>query len=410
MNLELVTGCPLRQISAPSFEPYLAKTLSEAVAAPWYRRAGMKPGSPLASLPILDRSMVAEHTDELLTGAVPAPLRRKLSTGGSTGAPVVVWLDRSISLSEWRFMTRQWSTVGYRRGSWRIVLRGRLLKGASIGPEIDRLRREVRLSTFHLTSETLPDYLRAMSDYPGAFLHAYPSSASRLAEACEQSGRQLPRFQAVLLGSEGSSPAQRDALAAAYGCPVYSWYGQTEKVLLGGECAASREYHLFPGYGYAEIVDDAGDPVTEPGRLGRLIGTGFLNHCAPLVRYDTGDLAAFATGECPCGWKGQRLRSVVGRTQDYVLTPAGTQATIAALNLHDHLYEGLRQIQYVQRERRDLVLVRIVVASHWTGDATQALQSALSDRLPGCTVTVEPVESVEIAANGKAPLVIRTVE
>jgi phenylacetate-CoA ligase len=410
VRIDLLTGCPQRQVAARSWAPYLATVLSEAARAPWYRDAGVTGWSDLSSLPILDRTTVAEHSDELLTGTVPSPLRRKLSTGGSTGAPVLVWLDRAISLSEWRFMLRQWSTVGYRRGDWRVVLRGRLLSGGSIGPQVDRFRREVRLSTFHLSAETVERYLQVMDDYEGAFLHAYPSSAIRFAEICEQHDLPLPRFTGVLLGSEGTSPAQREALAVRYGCKVYSWYGQTEKVLLGGECPVSRDYHLFPGYGFAEIVDRDGEPVSEPGEVGRLIGTGFLNHCAPLVRYDTGDLAAFAAGECQCGWPGQRLSSVVGRAQDYVLTPSGTQATIAALNLHDRLYEGLRQIQYVQRETRERLLVRVVVTEHWGDTNTRELAAALTERLPGCTVTVTPVKSVETGPNGKAPIVIRTVE
>jgi phenylacetate-CoA ligase len=243
----------------------------------------------------------------------------------------------------------------------------------------------------------------------GAFLHAYPSSALRLAEVCEANRRPLPRFKAILLGSEGVTPIQRDLLAVMYGCPVYSWYGQTEKVLLGGECSQSRDYHLFPGYGFAEILDESGVPVANAGILGRLIGTGFLNRGAPLVRYDTGDLAAFAPGECECGWHGQRLMSVVGRTQDYVFTPSGAQVTIAALNLHSEVYEGLRQIQYVQRESRDKLLVRIVVAERWSEMNTRALANALTDRLPGCSVVVSPVTEVEVAPNGKTPIVIRTV-
>jgi phenylacetate-CoA ligase len=397
-------------VSASSWEPYLTSVLTAAARAPWYTAQGLAAASPLTAFPVLERPQVLEHSDELLTGEVPTPLRRRVATGGSTGAPVFVWLDRSISLSEWRFMTRQWSTVGYRRGSWRILLRGRLLAGGGIGPEIDRFRREVRLSTFHLSASTLAEYLGVIRQYPGAFLHAYPSSAMRLAEVCEQQSRELPAFQALLLGSEGSSTAQRDHLASIYRCPVYSWYGQTEKVLLGGECRYSRDYHLFPGYGFAEIVDEAGIPVTQPGATGRLLGTGLLNRSAPLVRYDTGDLAALARSACPCGWPGQRLTSVIGRSQDYLVTPAGTQATVAALNLHDDLYDGVRQIQYVQRHRRDHVLVRIVVSPSWSEGNTTALKDALTDRLPGCVVTVTPVESVEIAPNGKAPIVIRTVE
>jgi phenylacetate-CoA ligase len=395
-------------------DAYLDAVLTTAAFAPWYQSTWPASGSgapDLADLPILERSMVANHTDELLTGLVPQPLRRKVTTAGSTGAPVAVWLDRAISLSEWRFMTRQWRVVGYRRGTWRVVLRGRPPPNVhDAEPRVSHVRRELRLSTFHLSDDTLDMYLAAIRKYEGSFLHAFPSSALRLAELCMANGRRIPGFKGLLLGSEAVTPSQRDTLASIYECPVFSWYGHTEKVLLGGECQYSRDYHLFPGYGIAEIVDETGSPITEPGILGRLIGTGFLNHCAPLVRYDTGDLAAFAPGQCECGFQGQRLMSIVGRTRDYLVTPSGSQVSIAALNLENDLYLGLLQIQFVQRESPEKVLVRLVVADKWTETNTAELGDALRLRLPGCEVTLTLVRSVETTPNGKAPIVIRSVD
>lgn len=310
-------------------------------------------------------------------------------------------------------MTRQWGVVGFKRGAWRVVLRGRSPAKSGADPRVSFIRRELRLSTFHLSDETIDSYLSAVRSvikgHEEVFFHAFPSSAFRFAEICMAMDRPLPRFKALLLGSEGITPTQRDTLASIYGCPVFTWYGHTEKVLLGGECSYSRDYHLFPGYGIAEILNESGLPVTEPGILGRLIGTGFLNQCAPLVRYDTGDLAAFASGDCPCGWPGQRLMSIVGRTQDYLITPAGAHVSIAALNIESELYLGLLQIQYVQRESREQVLVRIVVAEEWTEAKTRALTDALKLRLPGCSVRVVRVSAVETAPNGKTPILIRTV-
>jgi phenylacetate-CoA ligase len=412
MRIDVLRGCPPQQVAARTSAPYLEEVLTTAAAAPWYRETWPNSSSPstdLTQLPILERSTVTKHTDELLTGLVPKPLRRRVTTAGSTGAPVAVWLDRAISLSEWRFMTTQWGVVGFRRGDWRVLLRGRSPTKTSAQPRVSRLRHELRLSTFHLSDETIDSYLAAISRFDNPFFHAFPSSALRFAEICIANDKALPRFKGLLLGSEGITPAQRDTLASIYGCPVFAWYGHTEKVLLGGECKFSRDYHLFPGYGLAEIVDDSGNPIEEPGVLGRLLGTGFLNHSAPLIRYDTGDLAAFAPGECQCGWPGQRLVSIVGRTQDYLMTPSGSQVSIAALNIESELYLGLLQIQYVQDESPSRVVVRIVVADQWTDTNTRALSRALALRLPGCKLEFVRVRSIEMAPSGKTPIVIRSI-
>ena len=66
----------------------------------------------------------------------------------------------------------------------------------------------------------------------------------------------------------------------------------TERVALAtGDPRAPGEYELGPLYGHVELVDDAGLPVTDVGETGRIVGTGYLNHAMPLLRYDTDDVA-----------------------------------------------------------------------------------------------------------------------
>src|SRR5580658_2839547 len=98
--LEIVKGCGARQLVSPTSSPYLAVALERAARAPWYRRTWprrVSETSELPELPILERSSLVKHVDEFLTGLVPKPLRRIVTTSGSTGSPVTVWLDRSIS-------------------------------------------------------------------------------------------------------------------------------------------------------------------------------------------------------------------------------------------------------------------------------------------------------------------------
>jgi phenylacetate-CoA ligase len=414
MQRQLVFGCSMRQVTAKDSPAYSRSTLHRACRAPWYRDRLAPARVPAADLeltdfPILARDELREHADEFLTGLVPRPLRRRVTTSGSTGSPVRLWLDRSISLSEWRFLTHQWATVGFRRGDWRLRLHGPLRRRRDRGrlaPRFDRLRREISLASFDLNRRSLPRYLEIMQGSGAPFLHTFPSTAIRLAQLCAEEERPVPRFRGVLIGSESVSPEQRDWLTSTYGCPVYSWYGQTEKILLGGECPRSRDYHLFPGYGAAEIVDDHGLRIVQPGVFGRLVGTGFLNLSAPLVRYDTGDRAAWAAGECACGWPGQRLSSIIGRTHEYLLTPEGNQVSVAALTLESDLIGEVRQLQYVQ-DRTDRVVVRVVPGAKWSPARQTALLELLEPMLPGCSVSVETVRFIEVGPNGKAPLILR---
>ena len=50
----------------------------------------------------------------------------------------------------------------------------------------------------------------------------------------------VPKIQAVLLGSEGTSDEQRDLIERGLGARAFTWYGLSERVALGGECEKIR--------------------------------------------------------------------------------------------------------------------------------------------------------------------------
>lgn len=403
MRPSLLFGVSRDRVVDPRRNPYLEVALAAAKTAPHYRKR-CREATSLEDFPLLTRADLASNPDGLLVPGVPLPFMRWATTGGSTGRPVGFWLERAMSISEWRYQIQQWKPLGFGHTSWRVVLRGRLdPRDRPISWSI--ARRELRLSSFHLDTAHLPKYLEAIARMRRPFLHAYPSTAIRLLQLCKTIGREEPpRFQALLLGSEQVSVAQREHLAAAYAAPAYSWYGQSEKVLLGGECSASRSYHLFPSYGVAELLDEQDRVITGPGQVGRLFATGLLNLAAPMIRYETGDLAEWSDGPCLCGFEGQRLEAVVGRTQDVVTTPTGAQVSVAALNLHSQEYDAIEQVQYEQISAVDVVC-RIVPRPGWGRRSREDMETALRMRLPGMSVDVQVVTEIRAEPNGKTPIV-----
>jgi phenylacetate-coenzyme A ligase PaaK-like adenylate-forming protein len=84
---------------------------------------------------------------------------------------------------------------------------------------------------------------------------------------------------------------------------------------LGGAvaCAALDGYHIREADLLVEILDPAtGKPVPD-GSVGEVVFTTLTRKGMPLIRYRTGDLAAFATGICACGTMLKTLSAVRGR-------------------------------------------------------------------------------------------------
>src|SRR5262249_61133503 len=100
--------------------------LAELVAlayerVPHYRIAmqarGVRPDhvkglADLPLLPLLTKDDVRRDPDALLARGVPLARRERVSTGGTSGDPLPLWVDRGRSSTEWAVMTWQGGAAG----------------------------------------------------------------------------------------------------------------------------------------------------------------------------------------------------------------------------------------------------------------------------------------------------------
>ncbi len=404
--------------SVPAMHARQDARLRELVAwaharVPFYRQAmagrGVRPehvrgAADLPLLPLIDKETLREHGGELLAEGVPEGARERVSTGGTSGAPLRFWIDRGRSATEWAFMTWQWGRVGYRPGARRAVLRGVLVGGddpddvAAWRPLLD----ELALSTFKLSARTLDRYLAAIARRKPAFFHAYPSSAEHFARllAAVPAARR-PRFHALLLGSENVYPAQRAFLEEAYGCPVFAWYGHSEKCLLGGGCEHSSDYHLFPEYGVLEVVDDDDRPVA-PGERGTIVGTGFMNRVMPFLRYRTDDRATLVAEPCACGRPYPRVRDIEGRWHgERLFGDGGRVFPMTALNTHGRAFDRVLRFRIRQERAGEAVVFVVPGAGYGPADET-AIRTEYDRRACGTVrFTVTRVDELPLTGRGK---------
>jgi phenylacetate-coenzyme A ligase PaaK-like adenylate-forming protein len=122
------------------------------------------------------------------------------------------------------------------------------------------------------------------------------------------------KIEKVLLSTDYVPKVLVDELHRKFGTRVFNHYGMTEMGYGGGvECQVRDGYHLREGDLYFEIVNPhTGNPVPD-GELGEVVFTTFGREAMPLIRYRTGDLAAFATTPCPCGTFLRTMKKVTGR-------------------------------------------------------------------------------------------------
>jgi phenylacetate-CoA ligase len=123
------------------------------------------------------------------------------------------------------------------------------------------------------------------------------------------------RLQRAFVSAEPLPPTLRDWLTQRIPT-VRQGYGTAETGNLAYECDAVDGLHVADD-ALVQICDpETGEPRTD-GSAGQVVVT-LLDSAYPLVRFGTGDLAAFAAGDCSCGRDTPRLVGLLGRLGEAV--------------------------------------------------------------------------------------------
>ena len=133
---------------------------------------------------------------------------------------------------------------------------------------------------------------------------------------------------------------------------------------------------------------------------GRLICTGFGTPEFPPIRYDVGDIGLWrAQKQCQCGLESPVLVGVLGRTDDYVLTPEGTR-----IMRFDYIFKHTPNIpeRQVVQDRVGEIRLRIVRRDGYGNADEHVLREEIRRWIgPRLAVQFEYVSEIEREANGK---------
>jgi len=358
-------------------------------------------------LPTIDKQVIIEQFSDICTKDVKGWDVDFGSTSGTSGAPLYLYLTAKRSAVEYAYLVTSWERAGYGLGIPMAVLRGRTVQPDRNGlhHEYDSILRHHCYSSFHMSDENMARYLKHISTIGPAFLHVYPASVAALARFCRRAGVQpSDNIRGIIAESEIVYPTQRQMVEAVFGCRYFSCYGHTEKLVLAAECEHSHDYHVWPTYGYFELLDDKGNPVTTPGQRGEIVGTGFINTVMPFIRYRTGDWATYVGDRCEaCGRQHTVIRDIRGhRTQEVLIAADGSEISWTALNMHDDTFIRVRQFQFMQ-EKPGRAVLRIVPSNGFSEQDASQIHRNIGQKLDGrITFTIERVDAIPLSARGKA--------
>src|SRR5690242_11843498 len=352
----------------------------------------------VAMLPLIGKSDVREGGRSLISERRRGPLFWG-STSGTTGAPLGLYQDLAAVNRENAFIWRQLAWAGLRRGERRAWMRGDMIVPATQEKppywRMNHAENMLMLSSYHLSESAARAYVDSLSGFDPVVIQAYPSSIGFLATWMLSAGFRYGghSLRGIVTSSETLSDARSREIESAFGCRVFDWYGQFERVAAIGTCEQGR-HHLLSDYSYVEMLP-ADDGLFE------LVGTGFNNLSMPLIRYRCGDFVrpAPATVRCPCGRSFPVIEQILGRVDDSIKLRDGR-----SVGRLDHLFKGVEGIleAQIRQDRLEAIAMLIVPSPTFDKRTRERLQSNARYRLgDGIELEIQLVDSIPRTRNGK---------
>ena len=379
-----------------------------------YQRAGIHPEDirsleDFQALPFLTREDVKNNLEALVAQNFPRHKLYKSETGGSTGEPIQFLVEGSF----WWWN----AALEFRGRGWHGVQEGdkiawvwgadRDMPGWS---RTKRLRAHIMrqrfLNAFGMTEAKMQAFTEMLVRWQPVMFRAYASALSLFAQFIKERGITGIRPKLIETTAEKVTDPQRQLLEEVFHCQVADCYSAREMGTIAYQCEMGGMHVCETRY--LEIV--ANDKVVQPGQLGEVVVTSLTQFAMPFIRYKKGDMAIYEPGHCPCGRKLPRLKEVVGRTNEFLVSADGQFVHSLFLAYVFRVKPEVVRYQVHQPDRKHLN-VRLVcnqpVNSAWLDNARAEIQARFGQETQ---VSIQVVDQIELTPVGKHRHVISEVK
>lgn len=340
----------------------------------------------IQKLPVLTKEMIISNFEALQADDVVDFYAA--TTGGSTGNPLKVYLDRASIYKERAFIYHFWSKYGYDYNCSKVAS----FRGTDFNGKISKanpLYNEIQFNPCMINANTIGSYYKKMEKFGVQFLHGFPSAIYSFCRFAKETGLNIKgKYRAVFFISENVYPYQRQFIEDALECPTAAFFGHTERNVFAEEY--NGKYYFNDLYGFWEVKEDTGE----------IICTGFLNPKMPFIRYMLDDTAMLKDE----GYEitGHREGLLYGKDSELI--------SAAALEVHSPILDKISNYQFEQNEKGK-VIVRIIPFCKLETEEIETVRQLFQTKVgKAIEVVVECTEKLKYTQRGKFKLVIQNVK
>ena len=339
----------------------------------------------IRKIPLLTKEMIRDNFKELQADNIDNYYTA--TTGGSTGQPLTILLDKESIYREKAFIYHFWSKAGYDYRYSRIAtFRGLEFHGRY--SKVNPIYNEIILNPFQLNEKTFGIYLKKILKFRAEFLHGYPSAIFSFCKLAEKKEINLSGvFKAIFFISENVYQFERDYIERILDCKSYAFYGHSERAVFAEQ--SSDGYLFQPLYGYVEI-----------GEQNEIICTGYINKKMPLIRYRLDDYAV----------KGEAGFQITGHhAQEILIGRKGERISAAMINFHSDVMDHVLSYQFVQNEK-GMAVLNLILETGEDKNICGRIEKEVNDKMGGCLkVSVQTVSEIQLSSRGKYKMIIQNI-
>lgn len=340
----------------------------------------------LKMIPVLTREQIAQNLESLSADDVTDYY--SATTGGSTGSPLKVYLDRDSIYKEKAFIYHFWSKYGYDYKSSKLAsFRGTDFAGKNF--KSNPLYNEIQVNPCNININTIKEYCKKIEKFGAEFLHGFPSAIYSFCRFAEEAGINLKgKFKAVFFISENIYDFWRDYIEKTLECITVAFYGHSERAVFAEE-NSMRGYSFNDFYGYWEVNEK-----------GNIICTGFINQKTLLIRYELDDTAE----------KNADRYKIVGHRDGILYGDGNSIISLAAMEVHSAILDKVVSYQFIQKEKGKVTVLVVPVLQLSETDVKELYQLFQTKAGDTIRINIEVGERPRLTQRGKFKFLTQEIQ
>jgi phenylacetate-CoA ligase len=401
-DIKMILDTKNEEESKKLCETYLKNLLNHAIATtPFYKNINNQSG--LEAFPVINKNTINANPDDFKSYPFRKKKTKRVSTSGSTGAPLQVVQDKNKQYRNQADTLFFSELAGFKIGHRLYYIRhwvadfkkSRLISWfQNIKPvEVLHLSNPTNMTAFIEQLKKDPSR-KGLLGYAGSGLGAIANHLEDLQAEPMELG-----IKSIIGMSENLSDQTRQQLAYYFKAPVVSRYSNMENGILAQQkLEGSQEFMINWASYYIEILQLNSDQPVKPHESGRIVVTDLFNRAMPLIRYDTGDLGSIDFTVIP-----PVLHDILGRQSDVIYNTLG-QPVASLIIINMTAFKGIKQLQLIQ-ENKNTYTLKISVSREFKQE--KGLLSKFKLCLgQDAQIKIESVTDIPVLSSGKQKITV----